>query len=92
MKSSYDLFVAEIIKKLNPFTTVRIGEFNVQTKKAKFWAYAGSGFYVKGDFREGMPVRHAFSSRKIRVPELYLYRIKSNKGKEYLFIARSNVL
>lgn len=91
MKSNYDLFVAEIIKKLNPFTTVRIGEFITKTKN-KFWTYTGAGFHVKGDFREGKPVRHTFSSRQIRVPELYLYRTESDKGKEYLFVARSNVL
>ena len=91
MKSSYDLFVAEIMTKLNSFTTVRIGEFITKTKN-KFWAYTGSGFYAKGDFKAGKPVLHAFSSRQIRVPELYLYRTKSDKGKEYPFIARSNVL
>ena len=91
MRSTYDLFVAEIIKKLNPFTTVRICEFITKTRN-KFWAYTGAGFHVKGDFREGKPVLHAFSSRQIRVPELYMYRTKSDIGKEYLFIARSNVL
>ena len=91
MRSSYDLFVAEIIKKLNPHTTVRIGEFITKTRN-KFWAYTGAGFYAKGDFKAGKPVRHAFSSRQIRVPELYLYRTESDRGKEYPFIARSNVL
>ena len=74
------------------YTNVRINEFNINTGRKRFWGNTGRGFYIEGDFEEGKPTMHAFSSRVIKVPELYVFRASTDKEKEYLFIAGSNIL